>query len=324
MKEIISYIKDINGCYLILNLLLLICFNLYLRSKKIAILRKRIILGIAILISVIGFFYLNGLVQSIFQLKYLSMKSYLLIVAITNFIVLFTINKKVKLGYSIANYTLFILMMIIFGSTLAVVLGNQFEELYVMDISNAVTLIDLSFVIFMLYLIVISLIYIGYYLFSNYSADEMKEIIYTDTEKILEKVKHSKAKEVIEKKEAKKLKPKVSFWKRRKDKKSGILTSEELLNSVDKHNFYINGVECSIIFEDSNQENIIKNYHILLNDIHAKLVNGFTLEENQLLKSICTKLQVSNLNYIDLNNVSILNRVSIEEYNFLKKIMGAS
>ena len=51
-------------------------------------------------------------------------------------------------------------------------------------------------------------------------------------------------------------------------------------------------------------------------------MNGFTLEENQLLKSICTKLQVSNLNYIDLHNASILNRVSVEEYNFLKKLMG--
>jgi hypothetical protein len=99
-----------------------------------------------------------------------------------------------------------------------------------------------------------------------------------------------------------------------------ILSPQELLSLPNKQQFSINGVECSIIFEDSIPENIIKNYHILLNDISAKLVNGYTLKENQLLKNICAKLQTNNLNCIDLNNLSILNKISIEEYNLLKQI----
>lgn len=100
----------------------------------------------------------------------------------------------------------------------------------------------------------------------------------------------------------------------------GILSKEELLSITNKELFSINGVECSIIFEDSIPDNIVKNYHILINDINAKLVNGYTLEENKLLKSICTKLETNNLNNIDINNLSILNKISVEEYNFLKQI----
>lgn len=316
MEQVINFVKDINGCYLILNLLLLICLNLYLKSRNVEKIKTRFILGVAFLASVILFLHMNGIIQSIFQLKYLSMKVYLMVVAITNITALYTINKKIRLGYSIINYTLFILITLIFGATFAVVLGNKIEALYIMDISNAVTLVDLSFVIFILYLIMMSLIYIGYYLFSSHSnIEQMEKNIQENSIKKRNYLENNN----------KKFKLRLSFWKRTKTKlkkKNSILSPEELLSYKDKNNFYINGVECGIIFEDSNQENIIKNYHILLEDIHAKLVNGFTLEENQLLKSICTKLQVSNLNYIDLHNASILNRVSVEEYNFLKRLMG--
>lgn len=316
MEQVINFVKDINVCYLILNLLLLICLNLYLKSRNVEKIKTRFILGVAVLVSVILFSHMNGIIQSIFQLKYLSMKVYLMVVAITNIIALFTINKKIRLGYSIINYTLFILITLIFGAAFAVVLGNKIEALYIMDISNAVTLVDLSFVIFILYLIMMFLIYIGYYLFSSHSnIEQMEKNIQENSVKKRDYLEDNN----------KKFKLRLSFWKRTKTKlkkKNSILSPEELLSYKDKNNFYINGVECGIIFEDSNQENIIKNYHILLEDIHAKLVNGFTLEENQLLKSICTKLQVSNLNYIDLHNASILNRVSVEEYNFLKKLMG--
>lgn len=316
MEQVINFVKDINVCYLILNLLLLICLNLYLKSRNVEKIKTRFILGVAVLVSVILFSHMNGIIQSIFQLRYLSMKVYLMVVAITNIIALFTINKKIRLGYSIINYTLFILITLIFGAAFAVVLGNKIEALYIMDISNAVTLVDLSFVIFILYLIMMFLIYIGYYLFSSHSnIEQMEKNIQENSVKKRDYLEDNN----------KKFKLRLSFWKRTKTKlkkKNSILSPEELLSYKDKNNFYINGVECGIIFEDSNQENIIKNYHILLEDIHAKLVNGFTLEENQLLKSICTKLQVSNLNYIDLHNASILNRVSVEEYNFLKKLMG--
>ena len=96
---------------------------------------------------------------------------------------------------------------------------------------------------------------------------------------------------------------------------------EEVLRNVNnKDLFTINGIECGIIFEDSIPDNIVKNYQILSNNINEKLVNGYTLEENKLLKSICTKLETTNIDKIDLNNLSILNKITAEEYTFLKRI----
>ena len=96
------------------------------------------------------------------------------------------------------------------------------------------------------------------------------------------------------------------------DKEEKGITLEDLLASNQGEGFYIHGVDCSIIFEDSHQENILKNYQILSNDIHARLVNGYTLDENKMLKNICMKLQVNNLASIDITNVSLLNKISID------------
>ena len=310
MEVIINFIKDINVCYLILNLLLFIDLKYYLKTKKLSKVQIKIILLITLFLSIGIFFYGNGFFQSIFELKYLSVKFYLVVLIITNIITLYTFNRNIALGYATLNYTLFILMMIIFGSIVSIILGNKFENLYIMDISNAITLIDLSFVIFILYLILFSIMYIGYQIFLEHSIQEVKET--TEERKNLLSM---KIREVIQNRKQKNL-----VWKKEK-KISSVLSEEELLNYPNKHNFYINGVDCSIIFEDSNTENIIKNYHILLNDVNAKLVNGYTLKENQLLRSICMKLKVTNLNFIDIDNTNLLNCISLEEYNFLRSIM---
>lgn len=340
MKMIIEFMKDINICYLILNFLLLIDFAFYLKQKNLKKLQARLILGAGIIVSFLLLRSGSGVTQSIFVLKYLSVKTYLLVIIIVNLITLFTINHRLKFCYELINYTFFILMAIIFGSTIAITVGNYFELLYIMDISNAITLMNLSFVIFMLYLIGISLIYIGYSLFSDCSPKQNKNLL---NKNLLKNTKITLLQTLQEKKETARIhhenkkQTKLAMQKNKqntsaevyKDSNSnhvvnGILTPEELLGLEDKSQFYINGVECSIIFEDSNQENIVQNYYILSEDIHAKMVNGFTLEENQLLKSICNKLQVYNLNNIDINNSNVLNRVSVEEYNFLMKIMGVN
>ena len=318
MEIIINFIKEINICYVILNLLLLIDLKFYLQTKSIQKRYKNLILLMALTVSIIFFSYGNGLIISIFDLKYLSVKIYLLSVIATNIITLYTFNKELPLGYSTLNYTLFILIMIIFGSIVAIILGNKFEQFYIMDISNAITLIDLSLVSFFLYLIIFSLIYIGDYIFRQHSLQERKEMVKSKNIELAKKRKSHQEH----------WQTKILAWKEKKQAKKHetinqkpILSEEELLNYQDKQRFYINGVDCSIIFEDSKKENIIKNYHILLNDMEAKLVNGYTLKENKLLRSICMKLRISNLNYIDLDNTSLLNRISPEEYNFLKSIM---
>ena len=100
------------------------------------------------------------------------------------------------------------------------------------------------------------------------------------------------------------------------------LSTEELLNYHVEDGFYINGEECSIIFDDSNKDNIIKNYYILNEDIHAKMMNGYTLEENKLLKSICMKFRVCSLNNINWNNESALEEIRVDQYNYLRRVFN--
>lgn len=305
MKQVINFVTNINICCIILNILVLIDIYLYLKKKDITSKKRRTLLFCTFIISIIVFPYLNSIFQIVFKLKYLSVKGYLLILIATNIITLITINKKLRISYEILNYTLFILMGIIFFSVCAITLGNKFPKMYLMDIENVVILMNLSFAIFIFYLMLVSIVYASYYVFNGYTIDDIKKII-TFKKKII----------VFQRNE------KTSFLMKKDE--VVILSEDELLGYEDKDNFYINGVECSIIFEDSIEENIVKNYHILLEDIEAPMVNGFTLDENKLLKSICMKLQVWNLNDIDINNINILNKVSIEEYKFLKRIMESN
>lgn len=299
MKVVTEFLSNINVCYMVVNILLLIDIYVYLKQKQIKPLKGRIILLGGFVVSAILFNYLNGIFNVVLDLKYLSIKSFLLQIIIVIGISLFTINKPTKMIYSILNYILSILTAIIVLTIIAILIGNKYPQVYLMDSSNIVMLIDLSLVIFILYLIIISLIYIGYYVLSNTNTLEIKLSLPDKKDITIFKKKYSSKEELP----------------------ATILTDEQLLNYKDKHNFHINGVECSIIFEDSNKDNIIKNYHILLEDINAKMVNGFTLEENRLLKSICNKLKIYKLENINLNNLNILSQVTVEEYNFLKKII---
>ena len=295
----------INICYLILNILFLLTARFYLQNKNLSTKQKIIAVISYLLFTIISYPYISEIINSIFQLKYLNVKSYLLLLITTNIIMLITINRSIKLAYKIPNYLLYIIITIILGSILSVVLGNKFNTFYIMDIKNAINFMDLSFVIFILYLIIISLIYIGYKIFDK---DINKKV-----EINLPKIKIPNLKL-----------PKISILNKTKNKKSekNILTPEEIFNYQYNDNFYINGEECSIIFEDSNKENIIKNYYILNEDIHARLMNGYTLEENKMLRNICMKLQISNVRTVNLNNTNILNRISVEEYNLLKKVLS--
>lgn len=292
MILVTDFFKDINICYLILNILLLIVTYIYLNYKKISKNRSIILLFCLFMIICLSFSYFNNIINSIFDLKYLSIKGFLVVFAITDIIVLITINKNIKLLYAIFNYVIFIYMTIIFMLIIFIRFSNNIIDVDIINIRNVVLLIDGSFVVFSLYLIIIALIYIGSFVFKDFVFD-YKKIFRVNKKYIVDN---------------------------NSDNKLIILSNEELLNYKDKNNFYINDVDASIIFLDSNYNNIISNYHILLNDIEAPLVNGFTLRENKLLKNICTKLNIYNLNDINIYNLSILNRISVEEYNLLKKI----
>ena len=245
-----------------------------------------ILLAIYLIFTFLTCSYLNSVMNNIFKLTYLNVKSYLLLLVITDTIMLYTINKPVKLGYKIPNYILFILVTFMFIAMLPIVLGNKFKIFYIMDIGNAINFMDLSFIIFSLYLITIAIVYMGYHRIFK---------IFSIPKNLLSRV------------------PKMT-----KDTK--ILTREELLNYDKEKDLYINGINANIIFEDSNKDNIVKNYYLLLKDTNAILANGYTLEENKLLKNICNKLKVSNLTTIDLNNLKVLDKINSDEYQILKRV----
>jgi hypothetical protein len=97
-----------------------------------------------------------------------------------------------------------------------------------------------------------------------------------------------------------------------------IITKTIISNYNLKYKHIINGIDCSIIFEDKNEKNKTKNYRILKRDINAKLTNGYTLEETKTLKNIMNKLEINNTNDLNLN-MNKLNKITEEEYNLLKE-----
>ena len=82
----------------------------------------------------------------------------------------------------------------------------------------------------------------------------------------------------------------------------------------------LNSLSSKFIF--LGKEIIIKNYDTVTENINARLTNGYTLNENKLLKSICTKLQIGSINGLDITNENILNQINEEEYNLLKRVFG--
>lgn len=284
--KIIEYLKNINIFLVVLDILFLIVSFLFLNKRKCSEKRKDLFVVIYTLINVLLFSYLNNIFQSIFTLKYLSVKLYLGVLVISLIIFLFTFNfsKKITLKYKVCNYLMVFILHIILVFDVYIVVSEKLEILNLIDIKNSITLMNLSLIIFFSYIGVLMLIYILEYLYQTKTKDNKKTI---------------------------------------KNKKMDLnKTLLELSKYKEGESFYINGVDCSIIFSDDNKENIIKNYNILYNDIEGCLTNGYTLKENIMIKSICQKLKVNNFDNIDLSNFNILNKIEVDEYKFLKKIIN--
>ena len=283
MNNIFEIISNLKFIYLVLIIFIMIVINIILIKKEIASNYKYLVNGICLIIIGLISTYLADIIKGIFSFTYLSVKLYIVLLILTNIVTLLSIQKRFKFIYKMLNYLLFIVMNIILGTIIVILIGTKLNILKDTYNFYPLILLNISTIVFITYLTILCLIYI----LSNITIFKRKE--------------------------------KVSILPKKKTKEN-ILSNEELLSLTSKENFTISGVECSIIFEDSIPDNIIKNYHILLKDINAKMVNGYTLEENRLLKSICLKLNTNNLSSIDLNNLSILNKISVDEYNLLKKL----
>lgn len=315
--NIINYIKNINIYLLLIEGLLFIIFLLFLRKKNIHERIKDILIILFSLTLICLFNFLNNPFNMIFKFNYLSIKLYLVILTIIYGIFLYSINnRKLKFLNKLLSLTLFIVANIFLIMIIYIILTNKFSFLSKIDISKSLRLNNLTIIIFINYITINLILYIVKLIGSN--KINFKKMFFKNLN-LKEKIKFQKSR--LEN---------ISFIKKRKKeekneelligKKINILSNEELLSYDINKEFYINGVECSIIFYDSNKDNIIKNYHILINDINGLLVNGYTLEENKLLKAICEKLNTNNLFNINLSNINILNKLSIEEYKLLQRI----
>lgn len=315
MENILEFIPNLKIIYLILIILVMVIINIILNKRNVASNYKYLINGIVLVIFGVIVNYLSDIVDGIFQLNYLSVKLYIITLIIVNVVTIFTIQRKFGLIYKVLNYLLFGLTSIILIVNILIIGGIKIGLINSSLSSYSIKFIDMSIVIFIIYLTILSIIYIIRNL-TKKERDVTKEVVVEEKNKvnikeiIFDMVNNIKNKKnVFNDEEAVVLEDELKS-----------LSLEELLALPDKDIFSINGVNCSIIFEDSIPDNIFKNYHILLEDINAKMVNGYTLEENKMLKSICIKLQTTSLNSLDLNDLSILNKVSPDEYNFLKQI----
>ena len=329
MNNLIKYIADVNILLVVLDILFLIISFLFFNKKGYNTRIKDLFVISYTLINLFLFSYLNSIFQGVFTLKYLSTKLYLITVLITLFIFLYTFNKKVKLIYKLANYLTTILTSIILLVNLYIVISNKLKLFNIIPINKAILLMNISCIIFFVYLTILSISYIIYntkkIALSSKRINELSKFSKIKQRKEL-KLPPIKLNKIVNSKKEKKFK--IPSKKNSVKLEESVLPNnkeislEQLLNYKVGDNFYINGIDCSIIFCDSNKENIVKNYKILSTDITAKLVNGYTLEENIMIKNICTKLNVNNLSSIDINNFTILNLISVDEYMFLKKIFN--
>jgi len=294
--KLLTYIKDINIYLLILDILLLVISFLFFNEKKCSQKIKDLFLIFYNLINIYLFNKLNTFFNSIFNFSNLSVKIYLGSILIAYIIFLFTINRKqLKKNLRAINYLLFFITNIILIINIYIILSIIIDVLPLINVDNPKVLNNINVIILIWYFMISSIIYIINNVIS-YRKKKRIELEIDDSKFLVD------TKEIYE----------LEIENGNKDEGlSRVLTVEELLN-FDKNNaLYINGVDCSIIFNDSNQDNIIKNYHILINNIEAKMVNGYTLNENIMLKNICQKLNTNNLFNINLDNFNILNKIII-------------
>lgn len=297
-QNIMNFLDSMNISYVTLSILVLIVSLLFLSKKKVNSVIKEFYIIVYVSVAWIGFYFLNDPLNTIFNFKFLSIKLYLILLIIGNIIMLININFKINIIYKITNYMLFATNTLIFAANTAIILSNKYINSQIVPLESITTLIDINLIIFIFYLITICIIYI---------------IVFTVN--LVNNIKLRK----------------LNMQKPKKETIEEPLTvpnqtSKEKVYSLKENNqegFYIDGIDCSIIFEDENQDNIMKNYYILLNDVNAKLTNGYTINEYKKIKNIINKLNIKDLNNIELD-VNKLNKITIDEYNILKKYLSST
>ena len=102
-----------NICYIILNVLFLIVAKIRIGKTNLNKKHKLILLGAYLLFTIISCSYISGMINSIFKLKFVDVKSYITLLIISNVIMLYSLNKPIKLVYKIINIILYIILTVI-------------------------------------------------------------------------------------------------------------------------------------------------------------------------------------------------------------------
>ena len=305
-EQVVNFLNNINLGYLSLVIILFIVSFIFLSNKGINKFFIELFIIVYVLISWIGFYYLNDVFNIVFQLKYLDVKLYLILLIVGNIIMIANINLKMPIYYKVINYAMFLTNIIMFIANVTLIIASKIGAVEMTSLSQITKLININFIVFICYLDLMGIIYVGEYLsrkikFKRKAAEILKQ------ESLKENISvEPEVLDDIERVES-------------NDNEVAVNVSND--DIVNKDGFFIDGIDCSVIFEDRDKENIAKNYYILLNDVNARLTNGYTVSEYTKIKSIMNKLNIKDLNSINLD-INVLNRITIDEYNILKNYLN--
>lgn len=309
--QLTQFINNINLYYISLVLTILIASLLFLVPRIKHGITIEFYLIVFTTISWYGFYLFNDILNSIFSLSYLSIKTYLILLIIGNVITIVTLNYKLDITYKIINYLLFTSNILIFITNILLLINSRLNIFSNIDTNIIIKVIDINIIIFLLYIEIIFLTYITKP-FINKIKEKIKSKKLEDEQGDYESF--QPATQVVEPSIPE---PIYAYHPPKENISYNTSTPKEF---DPRDLFYINGVDCSAIFYESDKDTILKNYSILKKDINAKLTNGCTLVEYTKILNIINKLGIKDVNSISLD-LNQLSKINVDEYNLLKKYL---
>ena len=301
-NDIINFVNNINIVLLSLIIISFILSHLFLYKRKISFFLYRVYLIVFVTIAWICFWFFNDRFNDIFKFNYLNIKTYLLLLIIVNIITIINVNFVKRLIFKIINYIMFFINIIIFIFNIFLFIGNRLNIINI-TIYDLAKLMNISYILFLIYLNIM-----GYLYLLLFVIDVVKSHIFIKKKKNVEVFNDVVEEDSCDQAEA--IEDKID--------NDSISSIDNELDGKDK--FIIDGVDCSVIFDDLNKNEILENYYILLNDVNAKLVNGYTVHEYKRIKDIINRLNIKDMNKIKID-INKLSMITYDEYNLLKSYL---
>ena len=114
MSEVIKFIANINIAYVSLVMVLFILSSFFMSYKKVNLYLRELYIVLFVILSWIGFYFFNDVINDIFKFSYYNIRSYLLLLIVVNIITIININYVKKILYKIINYMMFSINVLIF------------------------------------------------------------------------------------------------------------------------------------------------------------------------------------------------------------------